>query len=96
MTFEHVDELRDILIEMKEHSENVIVNLASAAEIDASCLQLLCSAHKTYLNEHKSLELSIQCPEVLQQTVRKSGYAQHKGCKGDKNASCLWLKWAER
>jgi len=96
MTIEHIDELRDILIEMKEHSENIVVNLATVSEIDTTCLQLLCSAHKTYMNENKSLELSINCSEAFQHAVTNSGYAQHKGCKHDKDVNCLWLRWADR
>ncbi|UCH80378.1 MAG: STAS domain-containing protein [Nitrospiraceae bacterium] len=96
LTIEHVEELKNILLEIKENADHIIVNLANVESVDASCLQLLCSAHKTYLNENKSLEISTQCSEVLKRTVGNSGYAQHKGCRQDNNQSCLWLRWSDR
>jgi anti-anti-sigma regulatory factor len=96
MTIDHVNELKDILLEMKEHSDDVIVNIANVDALDASCLQLLCSAHQIYLHEKKSFELSSKCSEAFNQTVSNSGYAQHKGCKFDAGGSCLWLRWADK
>ena len=96
LTIDHVNELKKILVEMKGHSDNVTVNLANVDALDASCLQLLCSAHKTYLQENKIFELSSKCSEAFNQTVSNSGYAQHKGCKLDTNGSCLWIRWADK
>ena len=96
LTIEHAKELKDILLEMKGHSDNIVVNLANVEALDATCLQVLCSAHKTYLQENKVFEISTKCSELFNKTVRNSGYAQHKGCKLDKNERCLWLRWADR
>lgn len=92
VTIENVDKLKHVLQELVDSADTVVLDVKNVTEADLSCVQLLCSAHKTSIELKKSLALSGNCSEAFRKAVRDSGYAQHKGCKVDTNESCLWLK----
>ena len=94
VTIENVDALRKVLIDLMDQTDSLMINIADISEVDVTFLQLLCSAHKTMISRNRTLTISERCPESFRKTINNSGYSQHKGCRLDKTASCLWLKKA--
>ncbi len=85
-------ELQKVLIESLENTEHLDLNLENVTGIDMSCLQLLCSAHRTMSSLDKRFTLSSSYSEIVREAVNDSGYQQFKGCESDKDESCLWVE----
>lgn len=84
-------ELKAALMKALETVEHLILNLAAVDELDLSCLQLLCAAHRTSQKLNKQLTIADNRPEAFRGTVCLSGYGRHIGCALDRTNSCLWL-----
>ena len=69
----------------------IVLNLEQVAEIDLSCLQLLCSAHQTFMRSNKKVALSGLCSGTFQKTVADAGYSSRKGCIMDTDENCLFV-----
>ncbi|QTA88353.1 STAS domain-containing protein [Desulfonema magnum] len=91
LTIEHAAELRKMLIRSLETLDNVRIRIENVTAVDLSCLQLLCSAHRTALNLNKKLTLSSEASQVFNQTVEDAGYFRLSGCTPDSYKTCLWI-----
>jgi ABC-type transporter Mla MlaB component len=67
------------------------IDAAGITQADLSCLQLLCSAHRTAVREGKRLTLAGNFPPALQRAVEDNGYARPTSCGLDEGNTCLWL-----
>ena len=47
LTISRADEMRSALLESLKGAEHIEIDLSSVEDADLSCLQLLCSAHRT-------------------------------------------------
>jgi anti-anti-sigma regulatory factor len=92
LTVSQAEELRMRLIKTIIDVDQVRVEFGSVSEVDLSCLQLLCSAHRSATRMSKRLFLSKNWPEPFKKAVEDSGYSRHTGCRLDSDRSCLWVK----
>jgi anti-anti-sigma factor len=92
MTVEHAAGLKDALIRSLEDADHLIVDLRDVTDMDVSCLQLLCSAHRTFAGARKTLEIKSDYPETLKETVREVGYSRDCGCTTETENGCLWKR----
>ncbi len=84
-------ELREILVEALKSGEQVTIGLEKITQADLSCLQLLCSAHRTSLFiNNNPIALGEDRSEAFIKTVIDSGYARSLGCHKDPDKGCLW------
>lgn len=90
-TIERAYELKELLMEALTGGHDVLVDLGGVVEVDLSCLQLLCSAHRSFLKRNKQFALHDNKPEVLKEAVRNAGYARTLGCHQDCCGNCLWI-----
>jgi len=90
LTIERTQELKNILLDALNEKDDVIIDLKSAMEVDASFLQLLCAAHKSALRMHKRLILDSGKSSALKTAVHQAGYIRTLCCTGDPNQDCLW------
>jgi len=91
LTIECANELKSMLLDALNKKDHVVLNLEGVKEVDLSCLQLLCSAHRTSLKFHKQLTLAGRQPESFQQAVRDAGFTRQVGCHKDPHQKCLWI-----
>ncbi|MGD9505072.1 MAG: STAS domain-containing protein [Syntrophobacteraceae bacterium] len=91
LTIQRANELKECLLEALHSSKQVLVDLAKATSVDLSCLQILCSAHRTALKLGKSLALEEGFSEGFKQAVRDLGYKRNRSCLKDGEACCLWV-----
>jgi len=92
LTVQQAAEFKDKLKKALNEVDRLEINLVKVTEVDLTCLQLLCSAHKTCMKSHKTLNISHQQTEALQKAVKDAGYERHRGCKDiGENNQCLWL-----
>jgi len=86
MTISSAAELKEVLNNALSGSDRIMLNLEQVTEVDLSCLQLLCSAHRTAKKREKSFTRTGDCPETLKIIAEHAGYLRHTGCVG----GCLW------
>jgi anti-anti-sigma factor len=90
LTIEHAGELKKVMIDALKNADHVAVTVGDVKEIDLSCFQLLCSAHRTALKSNKQLTLSSRDSKIFQRMVKDSGYARHDSCALNPSQTCLW------
>jgi len=96
VTVERACELKEILMKALQGADQVVFDLEGMTEVDLSCLQILCSAHRTATRLNKSITLGNVRPEVFTSALECSGFERHTGCVLDTTKSCLWVKEKEK
>ncbi len=91
LTIERAHELKDILLGALTSGRDVLLNMESVTEVDLSCLQLLCAAHKASLNAPKPLSIQGARPIALSQAMWDAGFLRKLGCRAESKKSCLWI-----
>ena len=95
-TAETACELKGILMKAINGAEHLIFDLEGVTEVDLSCLQILCSAHRTLTRMNKRITLGNVRPEVFRKATECGGFERHTGCTLDAAKSCLWIKVKEK
>jgi len=90
LTIERAHELKQTLLEALRSNERIVLELEGVTEIDLSCLQLLCSAHRTSLRLDRQLTLHGERSEALRMAVRDAGFPRILGCHENPDRGCLW------
>lgn len=89
LTIQDAAALRDTLLKGFEEADGIRVNVEEVETIDLSCLQILCSAHRTALALNKSFVLEACAAPVLK-AAEEAGFTRHTGCSIDISQSCVW------
>jgi anti-anti-sigma regulatory factor len=90
LTIERAAELKQILLDAMRGGEDLKIELEDVADCDLTCLQLLCSAHRTSIKMKKQLMLADNKSELFKQATQDAGFVRTLGCPGDPNKTCLW------
>jgi len=96
VTVERACELKEILMKALHGADQVVFELEGMTQVDLSCLQMLCSAHRTATRLNKRITLGKVRPEVFSKAVECGGFERHTGCVLDTAKSCLWVKEKEK
>lgn len=91
LTFEAIKEMQAALADILGEAEIVTLDVSTVEETDLSCLQLLCSAHRTAGALGKNLRLAWNRSAPFNQVAQAAGYERHTGCCLDRTKSCLWV-----
>lgn len=90
LTIRHANELKAILMKSLNGLDLLALNFEKATEVDLSCLQLLCSAHRTAVRSGRRLILTRDRSEALKRAIEDAGYSRQRGCVLDRDSSCFW------
>jgi ABC-type transporter Mla MlaB component len=82
--------LHGILVSALEDARQIEVTFQNVAEVDLSCLQLLCSAYRTAEAEDKCFCLDGNCPESVVRAVQEAGFSPYSECGSQCEKGCLW------
>ena len=91
LTVERAGELRKTLLDAFNSVKQVSFDLEKVTSVDLSCLQLLCSAHRTASLMGKELLQIGDSSGRLKETVKSAGYPRSIGCTEDMAKGCLWI-----
>ena len=69
LTIEHACSLKEILIEALEHTDHLEIDIRDITSVDLACLQVLCSAYKTFTESHKHLGMQNDPPEIFKKIL---------------------------
>ena len=89
-TIEQANDLKALLIETLESGNGLMLDVERVSEIDITCLQLFCAAHRAFLKSNRKLSLNDNLPECFRRMVRQAGFSRAVSCHGESDASCLW------
>lgn len=92
LTVQHAAELKACLLSALSSAQSVRVDLEAIEDIDLTCLQILCSAHKSALFAGKNLCLGDETPEHFRNSLDAAGFSRLQGCTMDTGDSCLWIQ----
>jgi len=90
LTLPHAEEIRSLLIKALVNADAVGLRFAEVHDVDLSCLQLLCSAHRSAVRLKKRITIEGGAPQALKDAADAAGYSRQKGCKLDSDRSCIW------
>ncbi len=83
--------LKETLAEAFAHAKTLSLDLSGMTGIDVACMQVLCSAHKTFMRSNKSFAVQGRGTTSFERSVKDGGYTRTSGCHEDKKCTCLWL-----
>jgi anti-anti-sigma regulatory factor len=92
LTVSQAEGLRTLLIKAIIDAEQVHVDFGTVTDVDLSCIQLLCSAHRSASRMKRRFSLSGDWPEPFKKIVEEAGYSRLAGCHLDVDHSCLWVR----
>lgn len=95
LTLPHAEELRGVLVKALAETDDVSIAMEDVQDVDLSCLQLLCSAHRSAVRFQKRMVFSGELPRIFSDAVEAAGFARIAGCKLDCDHSCLWVAVTE-
>jgi anti-anti-sigma regulatory factor len=95
LTIQYAGRLKEMLLKAIAEVKELSLDLEGVTETDVACLQVLCSAHKTFLASNKGLKTIGRVSASFKRAVDDSGYRRKTGCHSDPNRNCLWVTGGE-
>jgi ABC-type transporter Mla MlaB component len=90
LSIQQASRLKEMLSDSLTGAERLRINVEQIKGIDLSCLQVLCSAHRTAICSQKSIAVAGTRSEGFRRAVEGSGYAKGRNCGSPESVSCLW------
>ncbi len=84
-------ELKDLLMRSRELNESLLLKTEKVIGADVSCLQVLCSAHRTWMKSGRHLAVEGRLSAALAKAADDAGYRRERGCMHDQQRSCFWV-----
>ena len=91
LTLPHTEALKAIFTKALQESDDVTIAIVTVDNVDLSCLQLLCSAHRSAMRLKKQVTFIGSPPQVFNDAVEAAGLARAAGCKLESGHRCLWM-----
>jgi anti-anti-sigma regulatory factor len=90
LTLIQAEEMKQRLLRALTAGDAVTIRFGSVGDLDLSCLQLLCSAHRSAKRLGKPLCIDGEIPSPLREAADAGGFSRVMGCKYDNEKTCLW------
>ncbi len=90
LTLPHAEEMKKAFLKALVEADDVSIGFNDIRDVDLSCLQMLCSVHRSALRLKKQVRFADIPPKILKAAADATGYSRLKGCKLDCEKSCLW------
>jgi anti-anti-sigma regulatory factor len=90
LTLPHAEELKGVFIKALQDADEVSIDFKNVRDVDLSCLQLFCAAHRSAVRLKKHVTFSKKPPTALLEAAETAGFTHLKGCKLGSAISCLW------
>lgn len=92
LTIERAAELLDVCRRALEACDRIAVEFDEVCAVDLSCLQLLCSAHRTAVAQDKQFFFAGKRPAFLSEVGGVAGFIRKQKCQMNPDRQdCLWL-----
>lgn len=81
--------LRSLLLEALSSRRDLSLDLSGADSIDLSCVQVLCSAHRTFSRVNMKIVLCTGMPQGIVNAIATLGLSPET-CTDEPHGECLW------
>jgi anti-anti-sigma regulatory factor len=92
LTVGHMAELKAALLTCMGRVNRVTVMLGRVTALDLSCLQVLCSAHRSFHLKSKVLRVCGEGRAILRQEALRAGLMEKISCDFSREEACLWAE----
>lgn len=96
LTIMKAADFKDALVKSLDKADEVEINLEEVTSIDVSCLQLMCSAHRTASKQKKTLGVKDPTLPVFRKVRKDAGFIFAKSCRFVSTDDCLWVGEGEK
>jgi len=87
-TITNIQQFKTTLADALTNHPDLVVDCEGVTDADFSCLQLLCSAHRT----SQTMSLSGTTTRVMEEIIHAAGLARITGCcQARDKQSCIWV-----
>ena len=83
--------LRETFVRAFAETEELSVDLEAVTSIDIACMQVLCSAHKTFVTANKFFMIRGCAAPSFERSVLDAVMRRTVGCPADLRHTCLWV-----
>jgi ABC-type transporter Mla MlaB component len=92
-TIEYGTELKQALLDALDRVRELLIDVREVTEVDETCLQLLCAAHRSALGRHKSISLATEGTQVFAELTGAVGFycSLPATCVKADGEHCLWF-----
>ncbi len=90
MTIPHISGIRDELLRELEAAEQAVLELGAISSIDVTGLQLLCSAHRSFVKKGKLIAIPGLRSDSVRTAAESAGLPRNVCCVADSKCDCLW------
>ncbi len=73
LTVEYAKDLKEGLLKALENTTRLEINMENMSEIDLTCLQLLCSANRSFKAVDKEIAFAGEPPDLFKQALIEAG-----------------------
>jgi anti-anti-sigma regulatory factor len=92
LTIQRSAELKEILLKAMTEVDSITIQFDRVTDVDLSCMQMLCAAHKTSMRIQKKLRIDENQTDILQKAFKDAGFSQLMKCKNtDDSGHCVWF-----
>lgn len=91
LTLPYAADMRSALIKALLDADDISVAIENVQDVDLSCLQLLCSAHRSAVRLKKHVAFKQPLPRIFSEMVEAAGFTRMTGCKLDCEKNCIWM-----
>lgn len=88
-TIEWAKDLANSFLQALNSTDRLVVNFEGVEAVDLSCLQILCSAHRSAVKAGKTIMFHPARPDVLFRAARDAGYVRTSACQKNPGGKCL-------
>lgn len=89
LTIMQAAELKKRLTEALNSAQSVQVHIGKVINVDLTCMQLLCSAHRTAFVRGKQLSIVGPVSPIFRKMIDQTGFRRTHGCSFSPNSNCL-------
>ncbi|MBF0603293.1 MAG: STAS domain-containing protein [Nitrospirae bacterium] len=84
---QHAAQLKESLLEGISAAKQFVLNVSSLERADLAVIQLIFAAHRSLVDQGKTLNIDGKIPDAWHSAVKDSGYV---GCLNTKDNNGLW------
>ncbi len=88
---ENANELKRVLVEALEGSRGLELDVSAVESADLACMQVLCAAHRSFVNGKRHMALGSSIPDGMCRSLRDMSI-EASICDARYSSECLWVK----
>jgi len=96
ITLDSVTAVKDAFMKALSQSDELVVDINAATEVDVAGLQLLCACYRFAMHRNKTISLKGEEPSPVMQAMDRIGLSQCESCNVGFPVGCMWTQAVNR